>query len=180
MKTALARFGVAMDEPLLSELDELVASRRTTRSKVLGDLVRAEVMRSKLAPESPGVMTVTLVYDHHVRELTEKLTAMQHDLGEKVRSALHVHLTHHLCLEVIILQGMARELQLAGEQLLATRGVKHGGVELVTDLAGDEPSHASPATHGHAERGAAGKAGKKKASTIVEAGTGSSERRRKG
>jgi CopG family transcriptional regulator, nickel-responsive regulator len=147
MKPALARFGVAMDEPLLAELDGLVQNRQTTRSKVLGDLVRAEVMRSKLAPDSPGVMTLTLVYDHHVRELTEKLTAMQHDLGDKVRSALHVHLTHHYCLEVIVLQGRARELQIAGEQLLATRGVKHGGFELVTDLLAEQPQGGSRHRH---------------------------------
>jgi len=122
MKVPLARFGVAMEEPLLGELDLLVESRQTTRSKLLGDLARAEVMRSKLAPDSPGVMTVTLVYDHHVRELSEKLTAMQHALGDKVRSTLHVHLTHHYCLEVIVLEGRARELKLAAEQLLATRG----------------------------------------------------------
>jgi CopG family nickel-responsive transcriptional regulator len=134
MKPHLARFGVAMDSPLLTELDRLVASRKTTRSKVLGDLVRAEVMKSKLAPTSPGVMTVTLVYDHHVRELTEKLTAMQHDLGDKVRSTLHVHLTHETCLEVIVLEGRARDLQRVAEQLLATRGVRHGGAELVTGL----------------------------------------------
>jgi CopG family nickel-responsive transcriptional regulator len=134
MKPALVRFGVAMQAPLLAELDRLVADRKTTRSKLLSDLVRAEVMGSKLAPNSPGIMTVTLVYDHHVRELTEKLTMMQHDLGDKVRSSLHVHLTHEYCLEVIVLQGRARELQLAAKQLLATRGVKHGGAELVTDL----------------------------------------------
>ena len=136
-----------MDEPLLAELDELVEGRQTTRSKLLGDLVRAEVMRAKLAPDSPGVMTVTLVYDHHVRELTEKLTAMQHDLGEKVRSTLHVHLTHHHCLEVIVLAGKASELKQAGQQLLAARGVKHGGCELVTDL---EDGAFAPNGHEHA------------------------------
>ena len=145
MKASLARFGVAMDQALLAELDELVESRQTTRSKLLGDLARAEVMRAKLAPDSPGVMTVTLVYDHHVRELTEKLTTMQHDLGSKVRSVLHVHLTHDYCLEVIVMQGKARELQLAAQQLLATRGVKHGGAELVTDLLTDAP-------HSHGKR----------------------------
>jgi CopG family transcriptional regulator, nickel-responsive regulator len=140
MKAPLARFGVAMDARLLKDLDRLVESRKATRSKVLGDLVRKEVMRAKLAPHSPAVVTLTLVYDHHVRELTEKLTEMQHELGERVRSTLHVHLTHSWCLEVIVMQGHARELQLAAEQLIATRGVKHGGIDLVTDVA--EPHHA--------------------------------------
>jgi CopG family transcriptional regulator, nickel-responsive regulator len=135
MKAPLARFGVAMQASLLKELDRLVESRKATRSKVLGDLVRNEVMHAKLAPESPAVVTLTLVYDHHVRELTEKLTEIQHELGERVRSTLHVHLTHSWCLEVIVMQGPARALQTAAEQIIATRGVKHGAINLVTDIA---------------------------------------------
>jgi CopG family nickel-responsive transcriptional regulator len=135
MKTSLARFGVAMNAPLLADLDGLVKRRKATRSKVIGDLVRAEIMRSKLAPDAPAVVTLTLVYDHHTRELGEKLTAMQHDLGEKVRATLHVHLTHDDCLEVIVMRGRARELTLACERIIAARGVKHGSVDLVSGIA---------------------------------------------
>jgi CopG family transcriptional regulator, nickel-responsive regulator len=144
MKAPLARFGVAMSAPLLAALDGLVKSRKATRSKVLGDLVRAELMRATQAPDSPAVVTLTLVYDHHTRELTEKLNAMQHELGEKVRATMHVHLSHDDCLEVIVMQGRARELMLAAERLVATRGVKHGGVDLVTGIA--------EKAHGHAHR----------------------------
>jgi CopG family transcriptional regulator, nickel-responsive regulator len=139
MKTTLARFGVAMDAPLLGELDGLVKRRKATRSKVIGDLVRAELMRSKLAPDEPAVVTLTLVYDHHTRELSEKLNAMQHDLGDKVRATLHVHLSHDDCLEVIVMRGRARELVLASERLIAARGVKHGNVDLVSGVGGAPP-----------------------------------------
>ena len=131
MKDSLVRFGVAMEEGLLEELDALVRARGSSRSELLRDLVRAEVTRSKVSVGAKAVATLTLVYDHHVRDLTEKLTEFQHALGEKVRSTLHVHLDHDHCLEVIVMLGPSDMLKRAGERLLATRGVKHGGMEII-------------------------------------------------
>ena len=139
MKESLVRFGVAMEGGLLAELDALVEERGSTRSEVLRDLVRAEVTKARVRKGGRAVAALTLVYDHHVRDLTEKLTEFQHALGEKVTSTLHVHLDHDHCLEVIVMRGPSRELERAAGQLLATRGVKHGGVEVIA-LA-DETSH---------------------------------------
>jgi CopG family transcriptional regulator, nickel-responsive regulator len=133
MSHGVVRFGVAMESELLRELDALVASRKGTRSEVLRDLVRAEVVRSRVDRGVLAFATLTIVYDHHVRELTERLNDLQHDLGDQVRSTLHVHLDHHRCLEVIVLRGRSDELQRFAEQILATRGVTHGGLEIVTD-----------------------------------------------
>ena len=131
MKDALVRFGVAMEGSLLSEFDAIVAQRGGTRSEVLRDLVRAEVTRARVTGRAHAVGTLTLVYDHHVRDLTEKLTEFQHELGSKVTSTLHVHINHDLCLEVIVMRGPTDELKRAAETLLATRGVTHGGLELI-------------------------------------------------
>ena len=146
MKNELARFGVAMERPLLERLDRIVAERGVTRSEILRDLVRAEVVRAQVARGAPAVATLTLVYDHHVRELTEKLTEFQHQLGDQVRSSLHVHLDEHRCLEVIILRGRSDELKRVADRLLATRGVTHGGIEIVADVE-DETVHAHPHRH---------------------------------
>ena len=131
MKEALVRFGVAMESTLLAELDALVEQRGGTRSELLRDLVRAETTRAKVQTGGQAVAALTLVYDHHVRDLTERLTEFQHALGGKVTSTLHIHLDHDHCLEVIVMRGPAQELKRASEKLLATRGVKHGGVELI-------------------------------------------------
>jgi len=131
MKDALVRFGVAMDRSLLSDFDAIAEARGVTRSEVLRDLVRAEVARTQIERGVPAVGTLTLVYDHHVRELTKRLTEFQHRLGDHVRSTLHVHLDAHRCLEVIVLRGRSDELKRVAERLLATRGVTHGGLELV-------------------------------------------------
>jgi CopG family nickel-responsive transcriptional regulator len=147
MKDELVRFGVAMEQSLLEELDALVEARGVTRSEVLRDLVRAEVVRSQVSRGVPAVGTLTLVYDHHVRELTEKLTEFQHKLGEKVRSTLHVHLDEDRCLEVIVLRGRSDELQRLSERLLATRGVTHGGLEIVADHGHGHGRHDHPHEH---------------------------------
>ncbi len=141
MKAPLVRFGIAVEEPLLAEFDALVSSRGCTRSELLRDLARAEVVRAKVRSGVSAVATLTIVYDHHVRDLSEKLTELQHDLGERVRATLHVHLSHDLCLEVIVMRGRSDELEAIADHILATRGVRHGGIEIISDAAkADESS----------------------------------------
>jgi len=134
MKVSLTRFGVALETPLLAELDALVRQRGCTRSELLRDLARAEVVKSQVRDGVRAVATLTIVYDHHVRDLSERLTALQHELGEQVHSTLHVHLSHDYCLEVIVMRGLSNDLQAIAERILATRGVKHGGLEIITGV----------------------------------------------
>jgi len=150
MKDDLVRFGVAMEQSLLTDFDAIVEARGVTRSEALRDLVRAEIVRSRAEKSVPVVGTLTLVYDHHVRELTERLTEFQHRLGDQVRATLHIHLDEDRCLEVIVLRGRSDDLQSVAERLLATRGVTHGRLEIVTDEPGVAPhSHGRHRHHGH-------------------------------
>jgi CopG family nickel-responsive transcriptional regulator len=130
----LVRFGVSMDERLLAALDRLVARRRSAnRSEAIRDLVRAEQVRESWEKgEGPVVATLTLVYDHHVREVTERLLGLQHDHEDLVHSTMHVHLSHRMCLEVIVLRGKPRDVQALGDRLIAARGVKHGRLVATT------------------------------------------------
>ncbi|HEX6767639.1 MAG TPA: nickel-responsive transcriptional regulator NikR [Polyangiaceae bacterium] len=134
MSEELVRFGVAMEASLLEDFDRVVKDQGTTRSEALRDLARAAVVRANLGKGTPAVAALTLVYDHHVRDLTEKLTELQHDLGERVRSTMHVHIDHDNCMEVVIMTGRSDELQRIADRLLGLRGVKHGGIEIVTGL----------------------------------------------
>ena len=133
MKDNLVRFGVAMEASLIEELDALAASRGCNRSELLRDLTRAEVSRTALDEKVPAFAAVTLVYNHHVRELSERLTALQHDLGEQVRSSMHVHLDHEHCLEVIVMRGRSDELKEVTSRMIGTRGVIQGGAEVVAE-----------------------------------------------
>jgi CopG family transcriptional regulator, nickel-responsive regulator len=136
MRDPLVRFGVALERSLLRDLDDVVRERGGTRSELFRDLARATVGRSKMRKAVDAIATLTLVYDHHVRDLSERLTALQHELGDQVRSTLHVHINHDLCLEVIVIRGRSDRLQTIADRILALRGVKQGGIEIVTGIDG--------------------------------------------
>jgi len=74
----------------------------------------------------PAFGTLTLVYDHHVPNLSQKLTETQHAAGTMVLAATHVHLDHHYCLEVIIMKGRSKNIQGIADRMLALRGVEFG------------------------------------------------------
>lgn len=124
----LSRIGVAIDSDLLIKFDELIAQRGyTNRSEAFRDLIRDELVeKSWEEPDSEVVGSVTLVYDHHVRMLNEKLIDMQHDYHHNILSTLHVHLDHDNCLEVLVVKGKAERVQKLANALIATKGVKHG------------------------------------------------------
>jgi CopG family transcriptional regulator, nickel-responsive regulator len=125
----LVRFGIAMDETLLERFDELLTRRSyPNRSEAIRDLVRKELDQDAWERGQHTVATISLVYDHHVRELTEKLNEIQHDHGTLIVSTLHVHLDHHHCLEVIVVKGNARQLKSLADRLLGTKGVVSGNI----------------------------------------------------
>jgi CopG family transcriptional regulator, nickel-responsive regulator len=130
----LVRFGVSMDDRLLETLDAIVKRRGyTNRSEALRDIVRSEQVRESWEHQAgPVVATLTLVYDHHVREVGERLVTLQHDHEDLVHSTMHVHLSHRMCLEVIVLKGKARDIQKLADRLIAARGVKHGRLVATT------------------------------------------------
>jgi|SRR5579862_4217255 len=134
----LSRIGVAIDSRLLQKFDDLIARRGyTNRSEAFRDLIR-EALIEKTAERADSVVvgTVTLVYDHHVRMLSDRLTEMQHHHYQNVLSTLHVHLDHDNCLEVLVLKGRASAVQKIADALISTKGVKHGRLTITTTGAG--------------------------------------------
>jgi len=130
----LTRIGVALDAGLLEKFDKLIAQRGyTNRSEAFRDLIRDELVEKAWeSPESRVVGTVTLVYDHHVRLLSEKLTDIQHDFHRSILSTLHVHLDHNHCLEVLVVRGKAADVRKVADALITAKGVKHGRLTITT------------------------------------------------
>ena len=130
----LSRIGVAIDSDLLDKFDRLIAQRGyTNRSEAFRDMIRDELVEKAWeSPESQVVGTVTLVYDHHVRLLSEKLTDIQHDFHRSVLSTLHVHLDHDHCLEVLVVRGRAADVRGVADALISAKGVKHGRLTITT------------------------------------------------
>jgi CopG family nickel-responsive transcriptional regulator len=129
----ITRFGVSMDDDLLTRFDRLCKRRKyQNRSEALRDLVRDALVRDEWEGDEEIVGTITLVYDHHTRELSDVLTQVQHDHFDAILSNLHVHLDHDNCLEVIAVRGKASRVQKVADSLIAKRGVKHGMLSATT------------------------------------------------
>ncbi|MCL4797594.1 MAG: nickel-responsive transcriptional regulator NikR [Bryobacteraceae bacterium] len=130
----LCRIGVAIDGELLGQFDGLLERKGyPNRSEGFRDLIRDALVREETTdPDRDAVGTLTLVYDHHVRQLADKLTDLQHDHYREIISTLHVHMDHHNCLEVLVLRGRAGTVRQIADKLISTKGVKHGQLTLTT------------------------------------------------
>jgi CopG family nickel-responsive transcriptional regulator len=128
------RFGVSMDKDLLKGFDELINKMGyTTRSEAIRDLIRERLVQQEWSlTDRETVGTITIVYSHDVRELTETLTALQHRYHKQIISTMHIHLDHHNCLEVLIVKGRGTVIKRIAERLLSTKGVKHGRLTTTT------------------------------------------------
>ena len=129
----LTRISISLDSALLTAFDSSIAARGyATRSEAMRDLIRDHLIREESKGEAGGVSeqvaVVTLVYDHHARELATRLIDKQHHHHNLVVSTLHVHLGARHCLEVSVLRGPAAEVRHLGEELLSIRGVLHGEI----------------------------------------------------
>ncbi len=133
----VVRFGVSTDERLLSRFDDLIAQKGyVNRSEAVRDLIRNALVDDEWAQgTAQAVGTVTLVYDHHSSDLSDKLTQSQHSHHEEIVSTLHIHLDHHNCLEVVVLRGVASDIKRIADGLIGTKGVKHG--KFVASTTGD-------------------------------------------
>jgi CopG family transcriptional regulator, nickel-responsive regulator len=124
---ALVRTGVSLERDLLAKFDRSIGKKRyQNRSEAIRDLIRDHLVEEELEKNAVLVGTLTIVYDHHRPNLTEKLVEAQHHAGGKVLAATHVHLDHHNCLEVVIMKGRGEELKSLADSILSLRGVKHG------------------------------------------------------
>ncbi len=131
----LSRFGVAMDEDLLDRFDRLVERRGThaNRSEAVRDLVRDALVESEWEDSDEEIVgTVTMVFDHHASDLSERLDSLQHAHHDKIVSSMHIHLDAHNCLEVLVVRGTSAQVRAIADGLLGTKGVKHGKLVLTT------------------------------------------------
>ncbi|MCL6591301.1 MAG: nickel-responsive transcriptional regulator NikR [Firmicutes bacterium] len=142
MDSGLQRFGVSIDSALLDQFDQVIEAKGyTNRSEAIRDLIRDYLVEEEWQRKEGGapggrdaVGTITLVYNHHIREMADKLTDLQHQFHEQIVSVLHVHLDAHNCLEVLVVKGNKSDIQMIAGRLNSTKGVKH--CKLVTTTTG--------------------------------------------
>ncbi|MEW6233934.1 MAG: nickel-responsive transcriptional regulator NikR [Candidatus Omnitrophota bacterium] len=127
------RFSVSLSEELMEHFDALLLEKGyKNRSEGIRDLIRDFLVLQEVEENKEIVGVITLVYDHHVHELTEKLIQLQHNSPVQVITSMHVHLDHHNCLEVIIAKGEGKVIHDFADRMIGTRGVKHGNLTITT------------------------------------------------
>ncbi len=124
----IVRFSVSLEDDLLEQFDRYCSQEHfATRSEAIRQLLRDTLTKEAWAGSSQDAAgTLTLVYDHHRPQLRDHLTKLQHDHNELVVSTLHAHLTHDLCLEVIVLRGPSDKLRQIAAQLRGLKGIFKG------------------------------------------------------
>ena len=132
----LIRFGVSIEDSLLEQFDKLIKEKNySNRSEAIRDLIRNELVRREWQDSnSESVGTITLIYNHHIGDLGNILTDIQHNYNQFIISTMHVHLDHDNCLEVLVVKGRTSIIREIANKLISIRGVKHG--KLVTTTTG--------------------------------------------
>ena len=128
------RFGVSLEEPLLTELDRLVEKQKfPNRSQAIRFLIKKYSVEDEWDANKEVAGAIVLVYDHHKRELQTQSTDVQHNFHNLILSVQHVHLDHHNCLETIAVKGKSLELKNLANQLFAIKGVMHGEIVMTAN-----------------------------------------------
>lgn len=131
----MERFTISLDDRLAEQFDAWMASRSyANRSEAVRDLLRAELGKSQL--ESPAgkhcIACLSYVFNHHERDLAERLTSLHHAHHDLTISTMHAHLDHDHCLETVILRGRTQAVSHFADEVCAERGVHHGKLNIIS------------------------------------------------
>jgi CopG family nickel-responsive transcriptional regulator len=127
----LVRFGVSLEKALLDRFDVLIREKQyTNRSEALRDLIRRELVQKEWQGGSDVAGAITLIYDHHKRDILRMVTDTQHEFQEAIISTQHIHLDHDNCLEIVAARGKAGEVQKLADALRSIKGVRHATLSM--------------------------------------------------
>jgi CopG family transcriptional regulator, nickel-responsive regulator len=129
----LYRFGISLEKELIVEFDKHIKGRNyKNRSEAIRDLIRADLVKKQWLCDNEVAGAITLNYDHHKRELVNRLMEIQHDFQKVVISTSHIHIDHHHCLEILAVKGKAKDVEALASMLKAQTGVKHAALSMST------------------------------------------------
>ena len=124
----MERVGVSFEPELLVKFDELIKKKGyTNRSEAIRDLVRKSLIEAEIKIEKGTVIgTLTIIYDHEVGDVANKLLHLQHHHHSEISSTTHIHIDEHTCLEVLVVRGKAKDVRKLADNINAIKGVRHG------------------------------------------------------
>jgi len=133
MMSKIIRFGISLSSDLSKRFDVRLRKKGySNRSEAIRDLIRQDLVLEEWLEGSDVAGAITLIYDHHKRELLNKITDIQHDFQKIIVSAQHIHLDHRNCLEIIAVKGDSAKVNKLANMLKAINGVKHSTLSMST------------------------------------------------
>ncbi len=126
------RFSICVDAGLVEQLDRMIVDEGYgNRSQAVSAMIRGRLVKHRAKRNKGSVAgTITLIFDHHKRGLQARLTAIQHEFLHEITTSVHLHLSHALCMEVLLVKGEARRLEELARNLTTLKGVAHGGLSV--------------------------------------------------
>lgn len=130
----MKRFGVSIPEELVDAFDRLTTGKGySNRSEAIRDLMRDALVENEWEGGTGEVVgTITIVYNHDIRELPQRMLHLQHYYADAIVCTTHVHLDEHNCMEVIVVRGSPEQVRTVADRIISTRGVKHGKLVCTT------------------------------------------------
>ena len=127
----IVRFGISLENSLLKQFDRLITEQGyTNRSEAIRDLIRQELLKKEWTENQEVAGAITYIYDHHQRDLLNKITDVQHDFHDVIKSTQHIHLDHNNCLEIVAVMGNTAIISKLSNTLKALKGVRHGSLSI--------------------------------------------------
>ncbi|MEN6317901.1 MAG: nickel-responsive transcriptional regulator NikR [Syntrophaceae bacterium] len=127
----VVRFGISLEKALLDNFDTLIKRRKyTNRSEAIRDIIRQELLKKEWEEDRQVAGAITYIYDHHQRDILNKIIDVQHDYQDIIQSSQHIHLDHYNCLEIVAIKGNSSTVIKLADTLKAIKGVKHGSLSM--------------------------------------------------
>jgi CopG family nickel-responsive transcriptional regulator len=123
----ITRFGVSIEPDLIKKFDKKIKKKGyTNRSEAIRDLIRKDIIFEKIMhPDSESIGTLTMIYDHHKGNLTNKLLEIQHLHHNNILTTNHIHIDKHTCLEILVLKGKTKQIQKLSDSIKALKGINY-------------------------------------------------------
>ena len=129
--STLFRFGISIDKTLLDNFDRLIREQKyTNRSEAFRDLIREALVKTAWKQGREVAGAITFIYDHHQRDLLNKIVDIQHHFQKLIISTQHIHLDGENCLEIVAVKGNSTEVQKLAGRLKSIKGVRHGTLSM--------------------------------------------------
>ena len=127
----LVRLSFSIEKSLLKQLERLTREDHCeNRSEFIRGLIRNRLVEEDWRRDREALATITLVYDHHSRQLSKKLLELQHHHHTEIMASTHIHLDEHRCAEMIMMKGRPERIRKIAALLRQQKGTLHAALSL--------------------------------------------------